>query len=209
MEALNLKHQTFDRLTVVQRIQNNIGERTKWLCYCNCGNTSIISTSDLTTGHTRSCGCLCKERTSQAKTTHGMSHSSEYYIWSSMKDRCLNKNNHAYPIYGGRGVTVCERWLKFENFYADMGDRPDGLTLDRRNNDAGYSPSNCRWATRIEQARNQRLRKTNKSGVKGVSMQDGKWRTRIKVGDKLLSVYYGPSFKKACTARKSSELKFW
>lgn len=88
---------------------------------------------------------------------HGMSRTSTYRIWTSMKSRCRNENNQTYAEYGGRGITVCERWDKFMNFLSDMGVRPDGHSLDRINNDAGYSPDNCRWATRAEQNRNTRL----------------------------------------------------
>lgn len=99
--------------------------------------------------------------------THGHAHrykgrwacSPTYYSWRAMKQRCLNPRNHNYPGYGGRGITVCKRWLKFENFLADMGERPAGMTLDRRNNDKGYCKRNCRWESRKVQSNNQRVRK--------------------------------------------------
>lgn len=90
---------------------------------------------------------------------HGLSRSPEYRVWAAMKDRCSNQNNDRWARYGGRGITVCKRWLKFENFFADMGVKPDGFTLERKDNNKGYSPGNCEWATYEAQARNQ---KTNR-----------------------------------------------
>lgn len=110
-------------------------------------------------GHSRSCGCLITDharRMGAANKRHGMTHSTEYKIWAMMRERCGNPNATSYTAYGGRGIAVCERWANsFEAFYADMGARPSGShSIDRINNDLGYEPGNCRWATLIEQARN-------------------------------------------------------
>lgn len=97
-----------------------------------------------------------------------MSKTRVFNIWGAMRQRCLNPNTAAYPNYGGRGITVCKRWRSFENFYTDMGEPPPGKTLDRINNDGNYEPGNCRWATRVEQARNQRKRKARRAKLEDI-----------------------------------------
>lgn len=117
---------------------------------CQCGNVRLISASRLISGKSRSCGC---SRKSNAR--HGMEGTREYRSWLGLKGRCNNPNDQKFSRYGGRGIRVCERWQNsFENFYADMGPCPVGLTIDRKNNDGNYEPSNCRWATGVQQARN-------------------------------------------------------
>lgn len=129
-------------------MENN---RRKWLCRCDCGNTKVIRLDALQAGMTLSCGCLHKERVS----THGLTGTREYRIWSRMKRSCNVKGDKDYPSYGGRGIKICERWKSFKNFLADMGPS-NGLQIERKNNNKGYSPSNCVWATVTQQARNRR-----------------------------------------------------
>lgn len=149
----------FGRLTVLSYVGRKSGKHTAWLCRCNCkpGRTTTVLGISLKRGLTKSCGCLHKELMSKCHRTHGLSHTREHNAWVAMKSRCLNKNDYAYHNYGGRGIRVCKRWAtSFKRFLADMGACPPRLSLDRINNNGDYKPSNCRWATRHQQARNQR-----------------------------------------------------
>src|SRR3990167_4007614 len=144
----------FERLLALSPIMG--GGRSRWLCLCECGNQKEIEKRLLTSGKSRSCGCLHSEMLAARSTTHGASKTRTYRIWNGMIGRCANQNHHAYSRYGGNGVVVCDRWLSFENFLADMGEAPHGLSIDRYPNNGGnYEPGNCRWATLVEQANNK------------------------------------------------------
>lgn len=149
----DLSGQRFGMLIVLEKLPSRL-RKVMWRCQCDCGAEADVRGSHLISGWNKSCGC----NRIKAITTHGLSRmrSTEYVIWQGMKQRCLNPKNAKYGSYGARGITVCERWLAFENFLADMGSRPAGLTLERVNNDKGYGPDNCKWATLSEQARNRR-----------------------------------------------------
>lgn len=153
--------QKFGRWTTVELRR---GSRTmEWACACACGNTASLEPSALLSGKSRSCGCLRRD-VSRAKSrrhghTVGRAPTRTYGTWQKMKARCLNAECPDFVRYGGRGITVCERWLDFEHFLADMGECPPRLTIDRVNNDGNYEPKNCRWATRTEQNRNKRTTK--------------------------------------------------
>lgn len=150
--------QRFTRLTVVSEAPQKHGRR--WFCLCDCGGEKIAHQSNLKRGLTRSCGCLRRETTVARTTTHGHSRKRNwnptYSSWAAMVDRCRSEDRDNSPHYRDRGIKVCERWHRFENFLADMGERPDGRTLDRIDVDGNYEPDNCRWATRSEQMRNKR-----------------------------------------------------
>ncbi len=154
MRALDLSGRRFGRWTALRRWPYSLG----WVCRCSCRSKTvrIVLTTNLTGGKSRSCGCL--KETNPAHITHGLSKTSpEYVVWKGMRARCSNPRHKSYKDYGARGITVCKRWNSFENFLKDMGQRPSpAYTIDRKKNHLGYSKSNCRWATRLEQRHNRR-----------------------------------------------------
>ena len=157
----NLVGEKFNKLKVISFVDIK-NKNSRWLCKCECGNKTIAFAQDLKTGHTKSCGCLFLKKI----TKHGMHKTKFYGVWEGMKTRCLYKKHKHYNNYGGRGITICNQWLKFLNFRDDMYEsykehklNNNYTSIDRINNNGNYELSNCRWATKKEQCNNRRLPK--------------------------------------------------
>lgn len=166
MKARDLTGMRFGRLVVTELAPSMVvsgRSRRHWRCSCDCGEVVTVIALALISGGTKSCGCFRLDRI----TTHGMTGTPEYRSWRSMLQRCMNVSSNRYMNYGGRGISVCDRWMDFANFFSDMGSRPSlDYSLDRIDNDGNYEPGNCRWATRSEQQRNKR-RPNTENAVRG------------------------------------------
>lgn len=171
----------FSRLTVVEDL--GIEDRRRWvLTECSCGTKNFKARIDqLQNDHTKSCGCLYAETRGTSSTKHGMSGTPEYRSWQSMKERCRNPNAPGYENYGGRGITYDPSWEEFENFYKDMGKRPEGMEIDRIDVNKNYNKDNCRWSDGTIQTFNKRKRKGLTSKYHGVyfNKEKEKWHTRL------------------------------
>lgn len=167
LHELKIKGKRFGRLTAIEMIGQNKSRRNLWLCKCDCGNETVVTASDLASGHTQSCGCLMRETTSKSFTTHGKSKERLYIVWQGMIGRCNRPSLKHYKNYGGRGIKVCDEWMHdYEAFrawaYANGYDENAPIqqcTIDRIDVNGDYEPSNCRWVDSKTQANNQRPRK--------------------------------------------------
>lgn len=162
-EMLN---KTFGRLFVIKE-NGRLGQHLSYFCQCSCGNQVTVRGNSLRSGNTTSCGCVHKAMIGKLNFKHGLKRGREYSSWQMMIDRCTNKNSKSWNSYGGRGITVCDRWKDFSKFYQDMGERPENHTLERIDNNLGYSLENCKWATVKEQNRN--TRRTRLFEINGVT----------------------------------------
>lgn len=201
MKTKDLTGREYGRLKVLQRAENRAG-RVCWRCLCECGTIKDIPAKTLLNGTTQSCGCLQKERASEANGKHRMRKTRLYEIWYGIKRRCEDQNRKAYKDYGGRGITVCPEWRnRFETFrdWALASGYQDDLTIDRIDNDGNYEPGNCRWATMKEQQNNRR---NNRSlTMNGETHTESEWAriTGIKVATISARLKYGWTIEKALT----------
>lgn len=184
MKGRDLTGMKFERLLVLapERADRSL----KWICQCDCGEVKTVFGKHLKSGAIKSCGCFARDSLSARQRTHGQSKSRTYKIWSGIIYRCNNKSSSVYQDYGGRGIKVCKRWLSFENFLADMGERPNGMEIDRIDNEGHYEPSNCRWATRTENCRNKRTTLTVE--YQGVTKSLKEWAEDVQI--KYTSLYH-------------------
>lgn len=201
----DLTGQKFNMLTAIKRLETSANAGYFWECLCDCGNTTKVTLGNLTTNHTRSCGCLMD--------AHPLSGSPTHQSWRKMLDR--TRGYEEYREHHG-DVSVCERWDtrqggSFDNFVEDMGERPAGTSLNRVNGAKLYSPETCEWATYSLQSFDQKRSKDNKSGRTGVKCREDRqvWEASIAKDYQIIRLYYGPSFEEACKARQAAEIEYY
>ena len=209
-KTLELVGQQYGQLIVIAKAGKNKWNHPLYWCLCSCGEYIIIMGSDLARKQrsTKSCGCLKRKLAGKQRLIHGQSDTKIYWVWANMRARCFYDKHIDFKNYGGRGITVCKRWFKFENFIADMGKRPSNKhAIERISNDGNYEPKNCIWVLQAINNRNKRKYKNNTTGCNGVY-----WNKINKTYMVQINKIYLGCFKKlsdAIIARKDGELKYW
>ena len=208
---IDLTGQKFERLLVIERSGTGSTGQAIWKCKCDCGKEVNVLSDNIKRGYTVSCGCYHAEKMIKHGHTKGKK-TVEYIAWESMKRRCSDENHPEYHHYGGKGITVCERWIhSFENFLEDMGKKTSkNHSLDRIFGNGNYEPSNCRWATGSQQSINQKIRNTNTSGHKGISWEKrrGSWIAKITINYKSIHLGQFDNIEDAIEARRKAEIKY-
>lgn len=217
MKAKDLTGEKFGRLTVLEfagrrRTKGGESKRT-WMCLCECGTKTTVDTGCLTSGATLSCGCYGKSLIGDSTRSHGLSGTPEYNsLWSAIQ-RCYDKTHAGYNQYGALGIKVCDQWLGEDGileFVKDMGNRPEGTSLDRIDSSGDYCPENCRWATPSVQSFNKKMAYNNTSGRTGVYINSsGNWTARINKNCKFIHLGTFATFEEACTAREKAEIEYY
>lgn len=192
----------FERWTVIEK-----KDKSSIICRCDCGSEKAVYGWNLLSGKSKSCGCLSAELAKEREKTHGKNKTKEHAIWVSMRNRCRGNGTNSF-YYTERGITIDPRWDKFENFLEDMGECPDGLTLDRIDNRLGYSKENCQWANCSQQSSNKRKSTLNTSGRIGVMWAEDRkrWRVNLKVNGVMHNIGSFKSYEAACDACTAAEL---
>jgi len=185
MKTFDLSGQVFGSLTVIGR-DEDLKSKSRWNCRCVCGKAVTCTTGNLRIKKTTKCRCSLREAARVRQTTHSLNGTTEHRTWSGMRNRCINPSNRSYAEYGGRGISVDPRWDSFERFLSDMGPRPSKMhSLDRYpDNNGPYSPENCRWATRLEQANNKR--NNHELTFNGKTMNISQWAREVGISEDTL-----------------------
>jgi hypothetical protein len=209
---IDLSGVRFGRWVVISKAEKQ-GKHTAWNCLCDCGNERVCLGINLTSGKSKSCGCLREYNSLKHGHRKHNNTSREYETWCGIVARCENPTDTNYHNYGGRGIKVSNRWREsFENFLADMGKRPSPKhSIDRIDVNGDYEPSNCRWVTKETQMQNRRVLKNNKTGVPGVYLnkQNGKYHAQISVNNKRKHLGFFGTLEEAIEVRKIAEQQFW